>query len=174
MFEIQKVKVGTVAKVFAVIAVLLHLIAGLLITVSYAAARTFLAHSFLTSGFGAVTLLLVWLSATVGILIVSYIAGLIVGACYNLCAAWWGGFVVQLNTVAVAKVKKEKVQKASRLDEEDADDESDADDEAEDEQEVEDAKVEEEENENTETAEEEQQAPQEKKSGKKVKSSAKH
>ncbi len=95
MFEIRRLKILSVARILTLICTVLYLLTGFVVIVLYGGITRLLAGT-LTSTFSVLSVFLVWLAGTLGVLAVSFLSGLLIGWLYNIFARWWGGIQVEL------------------------------------------------------------------------------
>lgn len=78
-----------------VIMSVMYLVVGFLVSFLYSGIRTLLVGIFPAS-LGVWSFFLVWVAGLVIVLPLSFLAGLLVAALYNMTSGWWGGLRIDL------------------------------------------------------------------------------
>lgn len=110
MFEIRSLHPAPFARVVMLLLAVVHVLAGIGATLLFMVLRSVFSGSFLATGVSSLTLFLFWLAGLVIIMPLGYLLGLLLAACYNLFASWWGG--VALNLMVT---KREELSKTEGL-----------------------------------------------------------
>lgn len=96
MFEIRRLRVLSVARVVTLISTVLYLITGFVVIVLYGGISRIITIGSFGSASSIMSVFLVWVAGTLGVFLVSFLTGLLIGGLYNLFAKWWGGIQVEL------------------------------------------------------------------------------
>ena len=92
MTELKKVGVFSVAKIFAVISLIIGLLVGIIVLIFGGIATIFMPQAAYAAGAGIVVIIFTAVGGAIG----GFIYGAIAAFIYNLAAGWFGGIEVEL------------------------------------------------------------------------------
>lgn len=96
MYEIQRIKALSLARVVMLLTSVLYVLLGLLVTLLYGGIRSIVLGGILSNSVSALSFLSIWIGGLVLVLPLSWLTGLVSAALYNLFARWWGGIHIGL------------------------------------------------------------------------------
>lgn len=99
MYEIQRIRPLSLARIMMLITSVLHVVAGLVLTLVYDGLGISALASAAPDGVNSLSLLLVWMSSLLVVLPLSFAVGALAAVLYNLFAGWWGGLHIDLAKV---------------------------------------------------------------------------
>lgn len=108
MFEVRRISTKNLARIVMTIAVILHMVIGVVVAGAVQLAQSFIAE-WAGVSIAAWSILTIWFAGAVAVAILSYILGLFAAFLYNMTAQWWGGLRVTLIPAALKKAQKQAV-----------------------------------------------------------------
>ena len=114
MFEIQRIKIRSLARVVMLLTSVLYLLCGLLVTLLYSGIRTIALGGLLPNSVSALSFFVIWVGGLVVVLPLSWLIGLLSALLYNLFARWWGGLQLDLTHIVVDEKNEKQHEKNTR------------------------------------------------------------